>query len=507
MGNEFSAFRTSDGIVEAVLQFNDIRDVSPQQLNHLSKQPDTAFVSVDGSVESVLKRGAETGLRLRLTAKSVISIRVVSVTGAVVGVCYVPIGNVQEKGLGLVLYHIWLLLEPIPVVDAEDLGRRFDESLYNIGHKNTGAPVRPKMCITLAVAEEYSQMKGGIYNPIMEQDALQIPDYKRQETYAGRYFSVLTSHLQHLQLCQAYYLSLQQERALSSDHGEHAIGNGAGPTSESNRPSGNFGAAPAAGLRGNEVDLFTGTAVGSSATLAQQHSAAEGALAGAGASLEEKRQLELFYRGQIASMEKEMMKLREVVEELSSRNEKLTVESSDAQARLSIEIEQLKRLSRVSISSSGAGAGMDTPSQSGAGSSLAAGVGGETGAPAGSSQAASSSEIARLQQETRNITKQANERIDKANDTIRLLRSQAKGLQEKVKLQEELLKKQEGLIEENVKLQKEIDAEKKQKLELMTIVQSLYSEALNPVSTEGPVGEGQNMLPTHAEMEKSLTTS
>ena len=63
------------------------------------------------------------------------------------------------------------------------------------------------------------------------------------------------------------------------------------------------------------------------------------------------------------------------------------------------------------------------------------------------------------------------------------------------------------MIEENVKLQKEIEAEKKQKQELMTIVQSLYSEALNPVSTEGPVGEGQNMLPTHAEMEKSLTTS
>lgn len=93
MGNEISA--DGGGFVDAVFQWNDIRSAGTGQ-----QQPTTAFISVDNSAEIPAKRGGEP-LRVKISARSVISMRVISVqSGGTMGTCYVPVERIREKKMG-----------------------------------------------------------------------------------------------------------------------------------------------------------------------------------------------------------------------------------------------------------------------------------------------------------------------------------------------------------------------------------------------------------------------
>ncbi|CAD7976512.1 unnamed protein product [Amoebophrya sp. A25] len=387
MGNEFS----SSSVVDAVLQFNDIRSAG-----YGPQQPTTSFISVDNSPETALKRGGEP-LQLRLTRRSVISIRVVSANGTTaVGSCYIPVERVQEKGLGLVLYHMWFLLENVPVASVDDLATRFEQSLYSIGK----SIYQPKICITLAETSEFRQFhQGGIY-PLQDYAGTLLDESK-----AARYFSILHSHFQHLQLCQSYYATLQQRE----QNGQQA------------------GAAPGPGGGGRSVifgdPVHSGAAAGATQETAEQH-----------------RALAQFYKEQSESLEREAHRLRESLEDANREKFQL----ADTKNKLVGEMEILRES-----------------------------VGRSSEPPTGTS----SEDVLRLQQETRNITKQANERIDKANETIRLLRSQAKGLQDRVK---EITAERDAEKAESQRakatLEEQLAAEKKKNSELMEIVRSLHSE-------------------------------
>ncbi|CAD7958732.1 unnamed protein product [Amoebophrya sp. A120] len=610
MGNELSngpsqyGGSATSGVVDAVLQFNDLRDwlnpqdedlqvppypvggrtasssstavgVTPTSATASIPPSFTAYVSVDNSPEVPLHRGADP-LWVKLTLRSIVQIRIVATITSggspqmitqqrTVGVCHVPVAKVEQRRLGMVLYHTWLLLEQ-PQGVRSTIEDQFENSLYNIGKFLQ----QPKICITLAAKEEYSLIakSGGIY-PLLEDvdhgggtseldmmiassgassgatgtssfyggagggtsmttPATSLTSLTAKK--ARRYHSVLHSHFQHLQLCQGYYQKYLSER--KANYSAKAAGG-----------RGSFANEYDSQLPGGVPSGVAAATAEASALLdqmiwqqqQQQGSQPTATTTTATANSSKEREMLL---GQQQSYEQQLAQLRTTVSELGEQKHTLALEHDKKKSELLAEIHTLRTsvaqlqevVNEKSSSDAAKNGGGATQIINGRASTSTGGSNAEQAQNALDPQRQQET-INRLQQETRNITRQANERIDKANDTIRLLRSQAKGLQEKVKLQAAEIATLKGggtgaatlttpsasatnlqLAEENRKLQEVLAQERTKKEELMTIVSSLYSEvqpALNPVmsttsSTGGEQAQFEKMLPSPAEMARSI---